>query len=87
MFASVPEVAAITGNDPRTIRRAAAAGEIPAHRVGAQWKIPTQWLREQAAQITPAAQPEVDYDRLADLVTERMFARFAAIFGKSGAVA
>jgi excisionase family DNA binding protein len=81
LFADVPEVAEITGLDPRTIRRAAEAREIPAHKVGNKWMIPTSWLREQAG--TPAPQVPVmpDVDQLAELVADRVFARFVRLFG------
>ena len=80
-FASAPEAAAILGRDKRTIRRAAQAGGIQAIKLGNKWMIRTQWLREQAGTPAPAAVTEVDYDKLADLVTERMFARFALLLG------
>lgn len=48
LFATVPETADITRYDPRTIRRAIEAGEIPATRAGATWRIPVAWIREQA---------------------------------------
>jgi excisionase family DNA binding protein len=81
IFAYVPEVADITGLDERTIRKAAAAGEIPAHRIGAKWMIPTAWLREQAGQPvhTPAVAP--DLGELADLLADRVLARLARLFG------
>jgi hypothetical protein len=88
LFANAPEAAAILGRDPRTIRKAAEKGEIPgAHKLGAKWLFPVQWLREQAGQPSPAMSAEVDYDRLADLVTDRLFARIAAFFSKSGEAA
>ena len=87
LFASAPEAAAILGCDARTIRTAAEAGKIPASKAGIKWLIPVQWLRNQTVlSIAPAA-PEVDYDRLAALVTDRLFDRFAAIFGKSSEAA
>ena len=51
LFASVPEVSAILGLDQqgRTVRKAIRAGEIPFVRVGATYRIPVSWLREQAA--------------------------------------
>lgn len=48
LFATVPEAAAILRYDVRTVRRAIAAGEIPAVRVGATYRIRVSWLREQA---------------------------------------
>jgi excisionase family DNA binding protein len=85
LFVSAPEAAAILGCDARTVRTAAEAGEIPASRAGVRWLIPVQWLREQAGASTAPTSVEVDYDRLASLVTDRLFDRFAAIFGKSPA--
>jgi excisionase family DNA binding protein len=52
-FVSVPEAAAFLGVDIRTVRRAIRAGEIPATRVGAAWRVPTAWLRQQAAPGEP----------------------------------
>ena len=48
LFATVPEAAAILRYDVRTVRRAIAAGEIPAVKVGATYRIRVSWLREQA---------------------------------------
>jgi excisionase family DNA binding protein len=48
LFADVPETAEILRYDPRTVRRAIEAGEIPAVRAGGRWRVPTAWLREQA---------------------------------------
>jgi excisionase family DNA binding protein len=48
LFAEVPEAAEILRYDPRTVRRALEAGDIPGVRVGGRWRIPTAWLREQA---------------------------------------
>jgi hypothetical protein len=83
LFADVPLAAAILGRDERTVRKAAAAGEIPAVKVGAKWMIRTAWLREQAgvtAAVPPAAVP--DLDELADRIVDRLFARLAgAILG------
>lgn len=49
LFAEVPEAAAILGRDERTIRRAAAAGDIPATRVGKQYLIPTSGFASRPA--------------------------------------
>lgn len=88
LFASTPEVAAILGRDPRTLRRAAEAGQIAgARKVGKNWLFPVAWLQEQAGMAAPAQAPQVDYDKLADLVTDRLIARFARIFGGSGEAA
>lgn len=84
LFADVPEVASITGRDGRTIRRAAAAGEIPSTKVGNKYMIPTAWIRKQAGQPAAAA-PMPDLDELADRVADRVFARFATLFaGRAG---
>jgi excisionase family DNA binding protein len=48
LFATVPEAAVILGVDPRTLRRALDAGQIPGIKVGVFWKIPTSWLRKVA---------------------------------------
>jgi hypothetical protein len=87
LFASATEAANILGRDPRTVRKAAGNGEIPgASKIGAKWMFPTQWLREQAGALSPPAVADVDYERLADLVADRMFARLTAALGKSGEV-
>ena len=46
-FFSVPETARLLGVDDRTVRRAIAAGTIPATQVGCLRKVPTEWLRRQ----------------------------------------
>jgi hypothetical protein len=48
LFASVPESAVILRSDPRSVRRAVAAGVIPAVRVGPRLLVPVEWLREMA---------------------------------------
>ena len=50
LFLSVPELTALLGYDRlgRTVRKGIEAGEIPAIRVGATWRIPVAWIREQA---------------------------------------
>jgi excisionase family DNA binding protein len=57
LFVSVPEASAILGLDRegRTVRKAIEAGEIPAVRVGPQWRIPVAWIREQARLSAAAA--------------------------------
>jgi excisionase family DNA binding protein len=50
LFATVSEAAAILRYDVRTVRRAIAAGEIPAVRVGTTHRIRVSWLREQAGE-------------------------------------
>jgi excisionase family DNA binding protein len=47
-FAEVWEVARILEADPRTIRTACRAGEIPYTKVGSEYRIPVSWLRQQA---------------------------------------
>jgi hypothetical protein len=81
LFASAPETAAILGCDARTIRAEAEAGAIPARKAGVKWLIPVQWIREQAGISTGTASADVDYDRLADLVTDRLIGRVAAMLG------
>ena len=76
VFADVPQVADITGRDQRTIRRALEAGRIPGQKVGANWLIPTSWLREQAGM----PEPPPDADELADQVADRVLARLAGLF-------
>lgn len=82
LFATAPEAAAILGCDARTLRADIEAGAIPARKAGVRWLIPVQWLREQAGISTSSVSAEVDYDHLADLVTERLFGRFAAVFSQ-----
>ncbi len=82
LFADVPEVASITGRDERTIRRAAAAGEIPSTKVGSKYMIPVAWLRQQAGQATASAAPLPDLDELADRVADRVIERLAQAFGR-----
>lgn len=48
LFATTTETAAILHHDPRTIRKAIDAGEIPSVRVGATRRIPVSWITEQA---------------------------------------
>lgn len=48
LFANTTEAAAILGYDPRTVRRAVEAGEIPGVKAGVTWRVPVAWLREQA---------------------------------------
>lgn len=48
LFATVTEVAAIFNYDPRTVRKAIDAGEIPSVKAGATRRVPTAWIFEQA---------------------------------------
>lgn len=82
LFATAPEAAMILGRDPRTIRKAAEVGDIPACRAGRKWLIPTQWIRAEAGASAVATPTEVDYDRLAELVNRRSNAQLAAMFAK-----
>jgi len=84
LFADVPQAAGLLGLDERTVRRAAAAGEIPAHKVGHKWMIPAAWLRQQAGVTAPHTPPMPDLDELADRVADRVFARFARLFAARG---
>lgn len=45
LFLTVTEVAALMRVDPRTVRRAIEAGQIPATRVGQIWRIPVEKFR------------------------------------------
>ena len=47
-FATTTETAALLHHDPRTIRNAIDAGELPSVRVGATRRIPVSWITEQA---------------------------------------
>jgi excisionase family DNA binding protein len=48
LFATTTETAAILDYDPRTLLKAIKAGDIPATRVGATFRIPVAWIRQQA---------------------------------------
>lgn len=48
LFATVPETAVVLRSDVRSVRRAIAAGEIPAQAVGPRKLVPTAWLRKAA---------------------------------------
>lgn len=86
LFASVPEAAAILRRDPRTIRRAAGEGEIPARRVGTRWMIQTQWIRAEAGLTADSMSAGVDYDRLAELVNRRANQQLAVVFAQLATV-
>lgn len=80
-FVPVADAAEVLDHmDPRTVRAAAAAGEIPAVRVGARWMIPTAWLRQQINGGVQPTEPELDLDQLAERVADRVIARFASLF-------
>ena len=55
LFATVPEVAVILRSDVRSIRRAIAAGEIPAQPVGRRKLVPVLWVRHVARLETSEA--------------------------------
>jgi hypothetical protein len=55
LFASVPEAAAVLRSDPRSVRRAIEAGDIPCTRVGPRSLIPVAWLRQAAGLETAAS--------------------------------
>ncbi len=55
LFVTVPEAATYLRSDPRSVRRAIAAGEIPSTRVGPRQLIPAAWLRRAAALDTDEA--------------------------------
>jgi excisionase family DNA binding protein len=48
LFATAPETAQVFRSDERTIRAACERGEIPAVRIGQQWRIPMSWLKQAA---------------------------------------
>ena len=54
-FLSIPQAAVVLNCDERTVRKAAARGEIPATRVGVTWRVPTSWLRKQVNPVDQAA--------------------------------
>jgi excisionase family DNA binding protein len=55
-FVTITEAAAILEIDPRTVRRAIDRGDVPAVRVGQQYRVPAAWLREHAG-LAPADGP------------------------------
>jgi len=48
-FATVSEYAAVMRCDPRTVTAAIKAGEIPAVKVGAAYRVALSWLRQAAS--------------------------------------
>lgn len=86
LFATAPQAASILGRDPRTIRKAAETGEIPARRAGKKWLIPTHWIRTAAGVSTAQTSAEVDYEKLAELVNRRASAQLAAVFAQLATV-
>lgn len=86
LFVTAPEAAAILGRDPRTIRKAAEAGEIPARRAGRKWLIPTHWIRAEAGMSATSATASVDYEKLAELVNRQSNAQLAAVFAQLATV-
>jgi hypothetical protein len=55
LFVSVPEAAVVLRSDPRSVRRAIAAGDIPATKVGPRKLVPVSWLRQAAGLETSGA--------------------------------
>jgi excisionase family DNA binding protein len=49
-FISAREAAIILRADPRTVRRSIAAGDIPATKIGAQFRVPVAWVRQAAGE-------------------------------------
>jgi excisionase family DNA binding protein len=56
VFATVTEAAVILHLDSRALRKAIAAGDIPATRAGSTYRIPVAWLQ---GQIAPGAERNV----------------------------
>jgi hypothetical protein len=57
LFATVPEVAIVLRSDPRSVRRAIAAGDIPAQAVGPRKLVPVPWVRTAARLAASEAGP------------------------------
>ncbi len=55
LFATVPEAATVLRSDVRSVRRAIAAGTIPAQPVGPRKLVPVAWLRKAAGLETSGA--------------------------------
>lgn len=55
LFATVPEVARVLRYDERTVRRAIAAGQIPAVVAGVTHRVPVAWIRAQALLVSPSS--------------------------------
>ena len=55
LFATVPETAVVLRSDARSVRRAIAAGDIPAIPVGPRKLVPIAWLRQAAGLETTEA--------------------------------
>ena len=79
LFTGVAEAARILEVDERTVRRAIAAGEIPATKVGARHMIPVVWLREQAglSPTQPTTPPRLLPEAIADAIADRILTQFA----------
>lgn len=80
IFAKVPEVAKIMKTDARVIRKAIQDGAIPGQKIGGNWFVRTEWLREQSSGRESAG-PGINMELLADLVADRVLARLALAFG------
>jgi excisionase family DNA binding protein len=52
---SVAETALLLGLDPKTVRKAAAAGEIPSVVIGRLIKVPSWFIRQQRDGAAPRA--------------------------------
>jgi hypothetical protein len=55
LFATVPEAAVVLRSDVRSVRRAIAAGDIPAQAVGPRKLVPVAWLLRAAGLETTEA--------------------------------
>ena len=86
LFCDVPEVARMTGRDERTVRESIKAGQIPGTQIGKQYLVPASWLRGQVSptQVTSPGNAVPDMEQLADLLMDRLVARFARMFGAMG---
>jgi excisionase family DNA binding protein len=60
LFATTTEAGAVLNYDPRTVRAAIEAGEIPSVRAGSTYRVPVAWIREQVrlgSRSGPTPQP------------------------------
>lgn len=84
-FLEVPAAAeALGGVDERTLRRAISQGDVPAIRVGLKWLVPTPWIRQQiyrgsGGSASTSADNELDLDRLAEQISDKVVARILSI--------
>lgn len=56
-YVTVPEMAEILRVSPDTIRRRATAGDIPAVRIGRQWRFDVTEVREHLRLLSTARDP------------------------------